>query len=146
MKKKYGDGQNYMRDFTADFTGTDIYIGGKSFPKGYFTVAALNYEDDVVEDILYTAQTILKMLTLLQNVYFDPDLFTETGTAVRKISKILSEREPFCYLDTKEEQGLLEDIFIPATTIAFRAYFCVMGKLESLSNPIQPSNTYGAVP
>ena len=135
MKKKYGDGQNYMRDFTADFTGTDIYIGGKSFPKGYFTVAALNYEEDVVEDILYTAQTILKMLTLLQNVYFDPDLFTETGTAVRKISKILSEHEPFCYLDTKEEQGLLEDIFIPATTTAFRAYFCVMGKLESLSNP-----------
>ena len=135
MQRDFGDGKKYMRDFSVDFTDTDIYIGGKTFPKGYFTVAVLNYEETMVEDLLYTAQPILKMLSLLQGAFFDPNLFAETGTAVRKISRILSQLEPFCYLDTEEEEGLLEDVFVHSTTTAFTAYFCTLEKMNSLSNP-----------
>ena len=53
MNTTIGAGRKHVRDFAIDFTNRDTYIGGRSFPKGYFTVAVLNYGKETITKLLY---------------------------------------------------------------------------------------------
>ena len=53
MNTTIGAGRKHVRDFAIDFTDKDTYIGGHSFPKGYFAVAVLNYGKEIITKLLY---------------------------------------------------------------------------------------------
>ena len=53
MPMELGDGHRYIRDFTADFTDREVYVGGKSFPLGYMSVAVMNYGKEVLEHLVF---------------------------------------------------------------------------------------------
>ena len=67
METNLGAGQNFMRDFTADFAGSEIYMGGKTFPKGYFTVAVLNHGKALRTKLLYLGLPLRDALKQLED-------------------------------------------------------------------------------
>ena len=95
MGTELGDGQNFMRDFAADFAASDVYIGGKSFPKGYFTVAAFNHGKALRTKLLYAGLPIQDALIQMENKAFSPEIYDKAVAAVLEIHDALSAVEPF---------------------------------------------------
>lgn len=110
METELGAGRNLMQDFAADFAASDVYIGGKSFPKGYFTVAALNHGKTLRTLLLYATLPILEMLNLMESRAFSPEIYDKAVTAVQEIHGCLSTVEPFCYLDIEDELDLINSL------------------------------------
>lgn len=124
-----------MHEIVADFTTTQICIGGNTFSKGYFTVAVMNYGREKITALLYAVAPILEMLRLLHGAYFDEKLYDKAGDAVRKIYITLSQEEPLCYLFSEEETELLEQMFSEEVKNAFYSYLLTVAKLTSFSDP-----------
>lgn len=110
MGTELGAGRNFMRDFAADFAASDVYIGGKTFPKGYFTVAALNHGKSLRTKLLYAGLPIQDALIQMENKAFSPETYDKAVAAVLEIHESLSAVEPFCYLDIMTEIDLLDAV------------------------------------
>lgn len=127
--------QNITHEIVADFTNTQTCIGGKSFPKGYFTAAVMNYGKEKITELLYAAAPVMEMLRLLHGAYFEEELYDKAGESVGKIYGILSMEEPFCYLFPAEETELLDQVFSEEVKNAFQAYLLAVAKLMSFPDP-----------
>jgi len=110
METNLGAGQNFMRDFTADFAGSEIYMGGKTFPKGHFTVAVLNHGKALRTKLLYLGLPLRDALKQLEDRMFTEEAYDKAVEAVWEIQKALSAVEPFCYLDMEQEADLLDAV------------------------------------
>lgn len=110
METNLGAGQNFMRDFTADFAGSEIYMGGKTFPKGHFTVAVLNHGKALRMKLLYLGLPLRDALKQLADRAFTEEVYDKAVAAVWEIQKELSAVEPFCYLDMEQEADLLDAV------------------------------------
>ena len=110
METNLGAGQNFMRDFTADFAGSDVYLGGKTFPKGYFTVAVLNHGKELRTKLLYHGLPLRDALKQMEDRMFTEEVYDKAVDAVWEIKKALSAVEPFCYMNMDVEDDLLEAV------------------------------------
>lgn len=110
MGTELGAGKNFMRDFAVDFAADDVYIGGKSFPKGYFTVAVLNHGKELRTKLLYKGLPVRDALKQMEDKTFSPEVYDKAVDAVLEIHNCLSAVEPFCYLDIREELDLLNAV------------------------------------
>lgn len=110
METILGAGQNFVWDFTADFAGCEIYMGGKTFPKGYFTVAVLNHGKALRTKLLYLGLPLRDALKQLEDRMFTEEAYDKAVEAVWEIQKELSTVEPFCYLDMEQEADILDAI------------------------------------
>ena len=110
METNLGAGQNFMRDFTADFLGSDIYIGGKTVPKGYFTVAALNHGKELRTRLLYLGLPLRDALKQMKDRQFSVEVYDKAVEALWEIHKELASVEPFCSLDIEQEADLLDAV------------------------------------
>ena len=111
MNTTIGAGRKHVRDFAIDFTDKDTYIGGRSFPKGYFTVAVLNYGKETITKLLYAGAKCNQAMADKMRYSFRTDSFDALADAVFTIQRTLSELEPFCYLDVLAEEEVLRDLF-----------------------------------
>lgn len=111
MAMKLGDGHHYIRDFTADFTDQEVYIGGKSFPLGYMSVAVMNYEKEALESLLRAASAPYQAWQMLMSKKWNLELFDMAVKYLRETHEMLVDLEPFCYFDNEEERGLLDMVF-----------------------------------
>lgn len=127
--------QNIAYEIVADFTNTQTCIGGKTFPKGYFTAAVMNYGKEKITELLCAAAPVMEMLRLLHGAYFEEELYDKAGASVGKIYGILSKEEPFCYLFPEEETELLAQVFSEEVKTAFRAYLLAVEKLVTFPDP-----------
>ena len=73
MQTVMGAGRKFVRDFAIDFTDKDTYIGGQSFPKGYFTVAVLNYGKETVTKLLYAGAVCHQAMADMMRYNFRTD-------------------------------------------------------------------------
>ena len=111
MNTTIGAGRKHVRDFAIDFTDGDTYIGGHSFPKGYFTVAVLNYGKEIITKLLYAGAVCNQAMADMTHYTFRSDRFDSMANAVFTIQHTLSKLEPFCYLDVLAEEEVLRDLF-----------------------------------
>ena len=111
MNTTIGAGRKHVRDFAIDFTDKDTYIGGRSFPKGYFTVAVLNYGKETITKLLYAGAKCNQAMADMMRYSFRTDSFDALADAVFTIQRTLSELEPFCNLDVLAEEEALRDLF-----------------------------------
>ena len=111
MNTTIGAGRKSVRDFAIDFTDRDTYIGGRSFPKGYFTVAILNYGKETNTKLLYAGAVCNQAMADMMRYAFRTDRFDSLTDAVFTIQHTLSKLEPFCYLDVLAEEEALRDLF-----------------------------------
>ena len=111
MNTTIGAGRNSVRDFAIDFTDKDTHIGGRSFPKGYFTVAVLNYGKETITKLLYAGAKCNQAMADMTRYSFRTDSFDALADAVFTIQHTLSKLEPFCYLDVLAEEEVLRDLF-----------------------------------
>ena len=95
MNTTIGTGRNSVRDFAIDFTDKDTYIGGRSFPKGYFSVAVLNYGKEIITKLLYAGAECNQAMADMMRYSFRTDRFDALADAVFTIQHTLSELEPF---------------------------------------------------
>lgn len=110
METNLGAGQNFMRDFTADFAESEIYMGGKIFPKGHFTVAVLNHGKELRTKLLCFGLPLRDAFKQLEDRMFTEEVYDKAVAAVWEIQKELSKVEPFCYLDMEQEADLLDAV------------------------------------
>ena len=110
METNLGAGQNFMRDFTADFAGSEVYMGEKAFPKGYFTVAVLNHGKELRTKLLYLGLPLWDALKQMEDRMFTEEVYDKAVDAVWEIKKALSAVEPFCYMNMDVEDDLLEAV------------------------------------
>lgn len=110
METNLGAGQNFMRDFTADFAGSEIYLGGKTFPKGYFTVAVLNYGKELRTKLLFLGLPLRDALKQMEDRMFTEEAYDKAVAAVWEIKQALSLVEPFCYMNMDAEDDLLDAV------------------------------------
>ena len=96
MNTTIGAGRKSVRDFAIDFTDRGTYIGGHSFPKGYFTVAVLNYGKETITKLLYAGAKCNQAMADKMRYSFRTDSFDALADAVFTIQRTLSELEPFC--------------------------------------------------
>jgi len=75
MNTTIGAGRKHVRDFAIDFTDKDTYIGGHSFPKGYFTVAVLNYGKETITKLLYAGALCNQAMANMTHYSFRTDSF-----------------------------------------------------------------------
>ena len=62
----------------------DTYIGGHSFPKGYFTVAVLNYGKAIITKLLYAGAECNQAMADMKEI-------TEQGKSLPTAEKYLRE-------------------------------------------------------
>lgn len=110
METNLGAGQNFMRDFTADFLGSEIHIGGKTVPKGYFTVAVLNHGKELRTKLLYLGLPLRDALKKMRDKIFSEEVFDQAVAALWEIHHLLAAVEPFCSLDLELEADLLDAV------------------------------------
>lgn len=111
MNTTIGAGRKSVRHFAVDFTDQDTYIGGRSFPKGYFAVAVLNYGKETITKLLYAGAVCNQAMADMIRYTFRTDRFDSLADAVFRIQRTLSKLEPFCYLDVLAEEEVLRDLF-----------------------------------
>lgn len=111
MPMELGDGHRYIRDFTADFTDREVYVGGKSFPLGYMSVAVMNYGKEVLEHLLWSVAPAYHAWQMLMAKKWDLELLDTAVSHLRKTHETLTQLEPFCYFDNVVEADLLETVF-----------------------------------
>lgn len=111
MAMKLGDGHRYIRDFTADFTDREVYVGGKSFPLGYMSVAVMNYGKEMLEHLLWSIAPAYHAWQMLMEKKWDLELFDTAVTHLRETHETLTQLEPFCYFDNVVEGDLLDTVF-----------------------------------
>ena len=110
METNLGAGQNFMRDFTADFAGSEVYMGGKTFSKGYFTVAVLNHGKELRTKLLYLGLPLRDALKQMEDRMFTEEVYDKAVDAVWEIKNALSPVEPFCYMNMDVEDDLLDAV------------------------------------
>lgn len=123
MGAKIGDGKKYIRDFAVDFTDKETYIGGKSFPKGYFTAALLNYGKDLVTRMLIAGGHCFQALRALELQTFTLEQFDTLVRITMEIHRDLFKCEPFCHLDVLAEEGALNALFSSSVRDSLSAYY-----------------------
>lgn len=123
METGLGSGQNFMRDFAVDFAADQIYIGGKTFPKGYFTVAVLNYGKALRTKLLFAGLPVRDALKQMKDRLFTPEVYDKAVAAVWEIHESLSQVEPFCYMEIDQEQDLLDAVLSEESKEAMTACF-----------------------
>lgn len=123
MGAKIGDGKKYIRDFAVDFTDKETYIGGKSFPKGYFTAALLNYGKDLVTRMLIAGGHCFQALRALELQTFTLEQFDTLVRITMDIHRDLFKCEPFCHLDVLAEESTLNALFSSSVRDSLSAYY-----------------------
>ena len=89
MNTTIGAGRKSVRDFAIDFTDRDTYIGGRSFPKGYFAVAVLNYGKETITKLLYAGAECNQAMADMMRYSFRTDRFDALADAVFTIQHTL---------------------------------------------------------
>lgn len=107
METEMGAGINMMVDFAVDFGDTHTYIGGKSYPKGYFANAALNIGKEELKRLLIVTAPIFHAWQDVMLYGYSIERFERGRTAVLELKELLFQMEPFCLLDLKAEQERL---------------------------------------
>lgn len=108
METEMGAGLNMMVDFAVDFGDTHTYIGGKSYPKGYFANAALNIGKEELKRLLIVTAPIFHAWQDVMLYGYSIERFERGRTAVLELKELLFQMEPFCLLDLKAEQERLD--------------------------------------
>lgn len=126
MNTTIGSGRKSVRDFAIDFTDKDTYIGGHSFPKGYFAVAILNYGKETITKLLYAGAVCNQAMADMMRDTFRTDRFESVANAVFEIQHTLSKLEPFCYLDVLAEEEVLRDLFSEETKQLLTGHYALL--------------------
>ena len=108
METEMGAGKNMIVDFSVDFGDTHTYIGGKSYPKGYFANAALNIEKEELKQMLIVTAPIFHAWQDIMLYGYSIERFERSRAAVLELKEMLFQMEPFCLLDLKAEQERLD--------------------------------------
>lgn len=108
MQTKIGTGQTTVIDFAVDFGDTHTYIGGKSYPKGYFANAVLNIGKEEMTQLLVVTAPIFHALQDIVEYGYSVERFERGRTAVLELKELLFRMEPFCLLDLETEQERLD--------------------------------------
>ena len=123
MYTALGKGENRVDGFAIDFSGDQIYIAGKSYPKGYFANEVLNFSrDDIMDLLLYTAPGFNARRELIEGK-FDTDMYQQIEYSIRKVKSVLQKRMPFCLLNWDLEEIRIDTALSEKVTAAVSAYF-----------------------
>lgn len=118
-----GQGANRAEGFSVDFGGDQIYLGGASYPKGFFANAVLNITKEKMTDLLRIAAPIFHFHQDLLGMRYSEEGFESAKCAALELKEHLFKLKPFCLLDLNLETVRLEFAFAEET----RAYikdFC----------------------
>ena len=126
MQTVMGAGRKFVRDFAIDFTDKDTYIGGQAFPKGYFTVAVLNYGKETVTKLLYAGAVCYQTMGDILHGTSWTDRFDSPRDAVFEIHSTLVKLEPFRYLDVLAEKEDLREVFSEDAKQVLAEYHALM--------------------
>ena len=126
MQTAMGAGRKFVRDFAIDFTDKDTYIGGQAFPKGYFTVAVLNYGKETVTKLLYAGAVCYQTMGDMLHGAFRMDRFDSLRDAVFEINSTLAKLEPFRCLDVLAEEKDLREVFSEDAKQVLAEYHALM--------------------
>lgn len=126
MQTVMGAGRKFVRDFAIDFTDKDTYIGGQAFPKGYFTVAVLNYGKEIVTKLLYAGAVCYQAMGDILHGASWTDRFDSLRDAVFEIQSTLAKLEPFRYLDVLAEEKDLREVFSEDAKQVLAEYYALM--------------------
>ena len=126
MQTVMGAGRKFVRDFAIDFTDKDTYIGGQAFPKGYFTVAVLNYGKETVTKLLYAGAVCYQAMGDMLHGAFRMDRFDSLRDAVFEIQSTLAKLEPFRCLDVLAEEKDLREVFSEDAKQVLAGYYAMM--------------------
>ena len=118
-----GDGKKYIRDFAVDFTDKETYIGGKAFPKGYFTAVSLNYGSELITRMLIAGGHCFQALGALEFQQFTLEQFDAVSKITMEIHRELFSLEPFCHLDVLAEESILNTLFSSSSRNSLSAYY-----------------------
>ena len=144
MQTVMGAGRKFIRDFAIDFTDKDTYIGGQSFPKGYFTVAVLNYGKETVTKLLYAGAVCYQAMGDMLHGTFRMDRFDSLRDAVFEINSTLAKLEPFHCLDVLTEEKDLREVFSEDAKQVLERYYSLMECENPTENEILQGNV-GAI-
>lgn len=108
MQTEMGTGQTTVIDFAVDFGDTHTYIGGKSYPKGYFANAVLNIGKEEMTQLLVVTAPIFHALQDIVEYGYSVERFERGRMAVLELKELLFRMEPFCLLDLETEQERLD--------------------------------------
>ncbi|GHU80934.1 hypothetical protein FACS1894191_7220 [Clostridia bacterium] len=87
--KPRGEKKNHFEDFTVLFAGSYVYINDKAYPLGELTAELLNYPDEKLIDLRYTAEM---MLVFAEDEFYNPETTKDLALAQAmrdKINKVL---------------------------------------------------------
>lgn len=120
-----------MGFFSADFRNDRIYIAGRSYPTGSFALRLLQ-EADIKEAVtrvcvFYVAGE--RVLASLRVGRLDEKDLTVAGAEIAELQKALVRLSPFRFLKLAEERERTEELFVPETAKAIKAYFRKWAKL-----------------
>lgn len=126
MQTVMGAGRKFIRDFAIDFIDKDTYIGGHAFPKGYFTVAVLNYGKETVTKLLYAGAVCYQAMGDMLHGASWTDRFDSLRDAVFEIHSTLVKLEPFRCLDVLTEETVLREVFSEDAKQVLAEYYALM--------------------
>lgn len=133
MPMELGDGNRYIRDFTADFTEREVYVGGKTFPLGYMSVAVMNYGKEILEYLLWSIAPAYHAWQMLMARKWDMELFDTAVTYLRETHETLARLEPFCYFDNAVEADLLDAVFSGEMRNVLNDCYAIEERMESVA-------------
>lgn len=123
MYTALGYGENRVDGFSVDFSGDQIYLAGRSYPKGSFANEVLNINEDDKMDLLLCIAPGFNARRELLDGKFDTDMFKQIDYSIRKIIDLLRNRMPFSLLDWELEQIRVDAALSEYVTGAVTAYF-----------------------
>ena len=123
--------------FSADYRDDRVYLGGKSYPLGYFTVDLLNqyYENDTVARIAVTRTNIQRVDRTLRIGYLDARELKKAGEEILYILQYLPNIQPFQTLDIEEERARIQTLFTVENGIELIDHFRIRGKVADMDEP-----------
>lgn len=120
--------------FSADYRDDRVYLGGKNYPLGHFTVDLLNqyYENDTVARISVMRTHIERAERMLRLGYLDERDLQKAGEEILYILKFLPNIQPFQTLDIREERSRIQELFTEENAYSLMDHFRIRGEVARM--------------
>lgn len=120
--------------FSADYRDDRVYLGGKNYPLGYFTVDLLNqyYENDTVARISVMRTYMERTERTLRLGYLDERDLQKAGDEILYILKFLPNIQPFQMLDIEEERSRIQALFTEENAYSLMNHFRIRGDMAKM--------------
>lgn len=120
--------------FSADYRDDRVYLGGKNYPLGHFTVDLLNqyYENDTVARIAVTRTNIQRIDRTLRIGYLDARELQKAGEEILYILQYLPNIQPFQAVDIEAERARIQTLFTEENGIELIDHFLIRGQVANM--------------